>query len=148
MSEISIDDIERELTPDIVAARCTEYTFKGRKLHAFSKTRQAAAVTMGTKCFVGGVDRDEGGAYPEMFMDALKVVWLCVVDDTTARRACFQPKTAQALALDWWETQGDDIGSPGFVELMERFGSILEDLTTVSAEVETKGGGGSDSLGE
>jgi hypothetical protein len=146
---ITMDDIEEEISPDKVAARCTEYTFKGRKLNPFTKTRQTAAVTMRTRCFLGGAEPDESGAYPEMFLDAQKIVWLCVVDESMARKACSQPQTAISLCLDWWEKEGGNIGSPAHVELMGLFGSILEDMQTVSAEVDNTGRKSSgDNLGE
>lgn len=146
---ISIDDIETELTPDIVAARCTEYTFKGKKLHPFTKTRQTAAVSMGTKVFTGVGDRDANGVYPEMYLDAQKIVWLCVVDDAAARRACSNPNTAISLCLDWWEEEGGNIGGAEHAEIMDLYSDILTDLQTVSAEPDSTGSkGGSESLGE
>jgi hypothetical protein len=146
---MNMDDIEQELTPDVVAARCTEHEYMGRKLNPLTKARQAAAVSMGVKCFLGGIERDENGTYPEMFMDAIKLVWLCFVDNTTARRACFEPKSARLHALDWWEAHGGDIGSERFTGLLTVFGEMLLDLQTVSAEVDSSGNSsGSESLGE
>jgi hypothetical protein len=146
---MNMTDIEQELTPDVVAARCTEHEYMGRKLNPLTKSRQAAAVSMAVKCFTGGIERDENGTYPEMFMDAIKLVWLCAVDNNTARKACFQPKAAQLQALDWWEANGGDIGSEAFTALLTAFGEILADLHTVSAEVDSSGNSsGSESLGE
>jgi hypothetical protein len=146
---ITIDDIEKEsLTPDEVAARCTEYEFGGKKLNPFTRTRQTAAATMRVKVFFG-VETDEKGAYPEMLTDAIKVVWLCVADNKAARRACLKPEEAIEKALDWWDENGGNLGSPLHISLIETFGNILTDIQTVSAETDSSGAGsGSDSLGE
>lgn len=146
---LTFDQIEKAVTPDIVAARCDQYTFKGKPLKPFTKTRQTAAVTMGTRCFLGIEERDSNGSYPEILLDAQKIVWLCAVDDGAVKRACRQPVTAIDLVLAWWEENGGDIGSAVYSDLMEIFTSILTDLRTVSAEIDQTGSRSSgESLGE
>lgn len=146
---LTFSEIEKQITPDVVAARCDTYEFRGKKLKPFTKMRQTAAVTIGTRCFIGIGERDENGAYPELFLDAIKIVWLCTIDDGAVKRACRQPTTSIDLALSWWESEGGDIGSPVYAELIGVFTDILTDLQTVSAEVDSTGKGDtSESLGE
>ena len=145
---ITFDEIEKTLSPDVAAARCDTYEFKGRKLHGFSKTRQTAACSMGTLVFLGQHNPGDNGNYPEMFSDAQKVVWLCVVDDNMAKKACDSPKTANSLVTDWWSKEGGNLFGPEYMELMQIFGKVLEDIFVVSAETDSTGSGSGDNLGE
>ncbi len=146
---LTIDQIEKEITPDTVAARCTEYEFNGKKLNPFTKTRQTAAATMGAKIFLGVGERDENGTYPEMFLDAQKIVWLCAIDGGMVRKAIVNPGAAIGHMIEWWEKEGGNVGSRKHVELMEIFANVITDITTVSAEVDQTGTkGGSENLGE
>jgi len=146
---LTIDEIEKEINPDVIAARCTEYEFAGKKLHPFTKTRQTAAATMGARIFLGIADRDESGTYPEMFLDAQKIVWLCTVDGGLVRKAIINPGAAIGHMIEWWEKEGGNMGSKKHVELMELFASIITDISSVSAEIDQTGAkGGSENLGE
>jgi hypothetical protein len=147
--ELTIDDIETDLlTPDEVAARCTEYEFAGQKLNPFTRTRQTAAATMRVKVF-SGVETDDNGMYPEMLTDAIKIIWLCAADNKAARRGCIKPDEAIERALDWWEEFGGDIGGKLHKSLIETFASILTDIQSVSAETDSSGSSSNaDSLGE
>lgn len=146
---LTIDEIENEITPDAVAVRCTEYEWNGKKIHPFTKTRQTAAATMEAKIFLGVGERNENGAYPEMFLDAQKIVWLCTVDGGMVRKAIVNPVAAIGHMIEWWEKEGGNLGSKKHVELLEIFASIITDITSVSAEVDQTGAkGGSENLGE
>ena len=137
--QLTMTDIEREITPDIVAARCQSYQFKGKPLNAFSKTRQVAARCMGNQFFLGRAQPDERGIYPEMFMDAMTVLWLCAVDDARVRRACMRSDAALDEMLEWWEQEGGAFGSTEESEMLNLYGSIIQDLFTVAAEIDTTG---------
>lgn len=147
--ELAFADIEKQITPEEVTNRCTEYTFGGTKLSPFTKRRQLAARCMGNLLFLGRAQPDENGTYPELFMDALMVLWLCCVDEPRVRRACMNREQAIEDMLGWWDKSGGDIGSAQEAEAIDVFKNIIEDLQTVSAEVDATGtGGGSDVLGE
>ena len=146
---ITMTDIEREITPDIVAARCQSYEFAGKPLSPMTKTRQVAARCMDHYLFQGKATADERGVYPEMFRDALIIVWLCSVDEARARRACLKPNDALDEMLQWWEANGGDLGSTREAEMVQIYGSIIEDLVTVSAQVDATGSkSGGEALGE
>jgi hypothetical protein len=75
-AEINIDDIDAEagaITPDQVTARCRTYEWKGKPLHAFSKTRSTAARCMGNSLFLGRAKPDENGVWDELLFDAIMV---------------------------------------------------------------------------
>ena len=147
--EVTIDDIEQDaLTPDQIAARCTEYEFAGQKLNPFTRGRQIAATSMGVKIFIG-VRTDENGLYPDLLTDAIKMAWLCSVDNKVVRKACTSPDKAIDMALDWWEENGGNLGSKKHDELMDIFTNIMTDLRTVAAETDSTGqSSSSDDLGE
>lgn len=149
MNELKFEDIET-LTPDIAAARCTEYTFKGKKLNPMTKTRCTAARCMGAKIYNGSAQPNDNGVWPEMFLDAQITVWLCSVDESRARRACVNSSAAMDDMFDWWDKEGGTFASPEEQQLLEVFGNILADIQTVSAEVDQAGGksGASENLGE
>ena len=151
---LTIDDIEKEaqteLTPDIVAARCTEYEFNGKKLAPMTKSRVTAARCMGAKIFLGTAERAENGIWPEMTFDAQIVVWLCTVDETRVRRAVVKPSVAIGEVFDWWEAFGGLAASKLEMASLEIMGSIISDIETVAAETDSSGRGSSNSenLGE
>jgi hypothetical protein len=152
-TEISIDDLLSEVTPDIVAARSRGYTYKGNPLFAFSKTRQVAAEAMGVKicspAFAQCSEQmAETGSYSGMLLDAIQIIWLCIETPPASFRACRKPQEASEKALQWWERYGADIGSSEYAELIEIYGSIISDLYTVSAETDSAGKGSGQSLGE
>lgn len=151
MSKITIDDIEKEagVTPDMAAIRSRSYTFKGKPLRPFSKTRSTAARCMGNALFLGRAKPDENGIWPEVTIDSIMVTWLCSVDDSRAVRACMRGEEALRDAMAWWEDEGGDMGSPEEIEAISLLNSIAEDIMTVSATVESgPGARDSSSLGE
>lgn len=146
---MTIEDVEKELTPDIVTARCQSYEFAGKPIAPMTKTRQVAARCMDHFLFNGKAAPDERGVYPEMFRDALTLVWLCAVDETRVRRACLKPADALDEMLQWWEANGGDLGSSREAEMVQVYGSIIEDLVSVSAQVDSTGTkSGGEALGE
>jgi hypothetical protein len=152
----SIDDIEKEekLTPDQAAARSRSYKFDGKKIQGFSQDRQVAAASMGVKvcssAFASIADElEETGSYPEMFADAIAVVWLCTQPAIEAHRAVRKKDAATEKSLKWWSSFQANVGSQTYVELMELFANIIEDVFAVSADTDSKSSGGkSAGLGE
>lgn len=141
--QITIDDVDRdEVTPDVVSARCRSYEFSGRKLKAFSKSRQTAAMQIEVSAFIGA-DEDERRA--NFALDVQKLLWLCWVDDAMVYKVCGQRRIALPLILEWWEKHGAAFGSPEWIDAANIYGSIVEDLETVSATID---GTGSDSDGD
>jgi hypothetical protein len=145
---MNMDDIEQELTPDVVAARCNSYEFNGKKIGPLSKGVGPVAQAMKVKIF-SGVETDDNGIYPEITTDAIKVIWLCQCKRNQFDRAFFSPEWGCARAMEWWEKEGGFPGSKQHQELLKVFSMMMTDLFAVSAEVDSSGGGGSDScLGE
>ena len=152
----SMDDFEekKELTPDIVAMRSQSYEFNGEKLNPFDKRRQVAAESMGVHCcspsFYKLADQlSETGSYDGMFADAVSIVWLCSQSKAASFKAVRKPSGAVEEAMEWWDENGDNVGSKLYGELMETFGNIIDDVFTVTAETDSSGkGGSSQSLGE
>jgi hypothetical protein len=147
-AEINIDDIDAEagaITPDQVTARCRTYEWKGKPIHAFSKTRSTAARCMGNALFLGRAKPDENGVWDELLFDAIMVTWLCVVDDSRATRACINKADAIRDMMAWWEAEGGGMGSDEEIEAVRLINSICEDIQTVSASVEAGPGARTDS---
>ena len=146
---ITIEDLDDAPTPDTVAARCTEYEFNGKRLQPFTKGRLTAARCMEAAIFLGRAKTDENNIWPEMFLDAQITVWLCTVDPSRVLKACRKPSEAMEDVFSWWEKNGGTFGTDAEAELLNVFSSIMADLTTVSAEVDTTGKKSSgDALGE
>ncbi len=140
---ITIEDIENEtgVTPDIVAARSRAYTFKGKPLYPFSKQRASAARFLGNYFFLGRAKVDERGMWPEISFDTQMVLWLCSVDDTRVVRCYLDKDKALMEMAQWWDTEGGMPGSSIEDEAGTIFGSILQDIQTVSATAEAPSGG-------
>ena len=149
---ITFEDIEQKasITPDVVAMRCTEYEFAGKKLAPMTKSRATAARCLGCKIFLGTAERAANGTWPEIFLDAQIVVWLCTVDESRVRRACYKPAGAIDEIFDWWESVGGMPGSDLEAELLTVMFSIITDIETVSADTDSSGrkSSNSDNLGE
>lgn len=162
MSELTIDSIEEEeeaeksdgLTPDMAAARSRFHEFAGIEMGPFTKTAQLSAEAMGVIACSPAFSRhaetmEETGSYPGMLGDAVACLWLCQASLTEVYRAVRKPEEANRKAWAWWEAKGGDIGSERYLEAMNAFGEILEEIFTVSAETESNGKGSSGSgLGE
>ena len=142
-----MDDIEREVaSPDIVAARCKTYEFGGRKLHPFSKSRQTAAMQIQISPFIGA---DEEERRANFALDVQKLLWLCWIDNQMVYKVCAQRKIAIPLIMQWWDEYGADFGTQEWIQAAETFASIIEDIETVSATVDSTGSkSGGDNLGE
>lgn len=148
---ITINDIEKEseVTPDLVAARSRAYTFKGKPLKPFSKSRSTAARCMGNSLFLGRAKPDENGVWDSITLDSIMVAWLCSVDDSRVARACLNRDQAFVDMLAWWDKEGGEMGSPEEIEAVQLLNHICEDIQTVSATAEAPSGGrDTSSLGE
>ena len=145
--QITIDDISTsEVTPDVIAARCMTYEFAGRKLHPFSKSRQTAAGLIKVSSFIGA---DSDGIAANLSLDVQKLIWLCWVDDAMINKVYCQSGIGVPLIREWWDKYGATFGSPEWVEAINTYTSIVNDLELGSATVDSTGSGGEDdSLGE
>ena len=148
---ISIDDVEaKPLTADDVTARCESYTFNGQKLEPFTPTRVNAARVIGAVFFQGKAKYDERGTYPEMFTDAVITVWTCVNPIDKVRCMAFNVEKSRAEMWQWWDSLSKGWNPNIEREALDLFGSFLEDIETVSAEIDGTGSGSknADTLGE
>lgn len=156
--EFSIDDLQEEessITPDEAAMRSESYEFKGKKLEAFSQQRQVAADAMDVKVctpeFPSIAKRlMETSSYPGMWADAQKVVWLCTQPLSAAFKAVRDADSAVEESMKWAAKNKITIGSNLYMELMQTFGNMIEDVWAVQAQAEStgKGSGKNQSLGE
>jgi hypothetical protein len=148
---ISMDDIEKpKLTADDVTARCQSYTFMGNQLEPLTPTRVNAARVIGSAIFAGKAQPDETGTYPELFTDAIIAIWVCLSPIDKVRTMAFNKNASRNEMLKWWDTLSlvwnQDIES----EALTVFGSMLQDIETVRAEIDSTGSSGknADTLGE
>jgi hypothetical protein len=147
----TMGDLEPEkpkLTPDVAAIRSSSYELsfggKGGKvaLEPFSKIRQIASQCIGVEIFNNPnlwAELDEKRSYNGILRDAVFVVFLCVHPLSVSKQAVRIPSKVANDALDWWERHGGGIGSKEHAELMEAFGSIVEDVFSVMAETANDG---------
>lgn len=129
-------------------AGARQLSFGGRNggpvdLEEFDTHRHVAAQKMGMEFFNMGEtafeEFRERETYDGIFLDAVLVVYLCVMSRNTALRALRSPTHVRNQALQWAEDNRVRIGSAQHGELLEAFGEILNDIINSVAEVDETG---------
>jgi hypothetical protein len=148
---ISFDDIEiKTVTADDVTSRCQSYVFNGQPLEPLTPTRVNAARVIGSAMFSGKAATDETGTYPELFTDAVIAIWVCVNPIDKVRTMAFNKDKARSEMFSWWDSLSGVWSQKIEEEAVTIFASMLSDIQTVSAEIDSTGTSSKniDTLGE
>jgi len=113
-------------------------------------TRVNAARVIGPAIFAGKAQSDERGTYPELFTDAVIAIWVCINPIDKVRTMAFNKDRARAEMFQWWDSLSGVWNQALEEEALTVFGSMLQDIETVRAEIDSTGSSGknADTLGE
>lgn len=136
------------------------YFLDGERLRNYGFSRRNAANAMGLKYPLLPDDDDETaaktGSYPGIFKDAVIVLWVCSIPDTseltllqvrakawTPERAFAQPVSAMAAALEWAEPQpwSNNPSKEFFAAANTALKIVRDSLPVFEVEIENAGEG-------